>query len=86
MTRVRTKPNRNSAATTPNNATKAGSSMACDIAAANGACKNSGSWAAAPSPRGAASAPPGISADSRDAMNAAMPALPSTDPTCRVVL
>ena len=63
-----------------------GGNSACDIAAANGACKNSGSWAAAPSPRGAASAPPGISADSRDARNAAMPALPSTDPTCRVVL
>jgi hypothetical protein len=74
------------AATTPNNATNAGSSSDCDIAAANGACRNPGRARTAPSPRGAPVGIGGISALILDVMNAAMLALPSTDPTCRVAL
>jgi hypothetical protein len=56
-----------------------------DIAAANGSCRNAGSRAIEPSP-GASANVGGISALIRVVMNAAMPALPSTEPTCRVVL
>ncbi len=75
----------NIAATTPNRAKNAGNSIDCDIAAANGSCRNAGSRATEPSP-GTSVNEGGISALIRDVMNAAMPALPSTEPTCRVVL
>ncbi|CAG6925176.1 hypothetical protein PICSAR132_04533 [Mycobacterium avium subsp. paratuberculosis] len=58
----------------------AGSSTDCDIAAANGPRRNSGSTGPAessPPPAGC----PGISAPIRHVMNAAMPALPSTAPS-----
>jgi hypothetical protein len=74
------KPSRNSAATTPNSATNAGSRIDWDIAAAKGSCRNAGSAVTAPSPPGAGPAA-GISAPIRDVMNAAIPALPSTEPT-----
>ena len=63
----------------------AGSSNDCDIAAANGSCRKSGSSVTEPSPPGP-SAANGISALIRVVMNAAMLALPSTEPTCRVAL
>ena len=71
---------------TPKSAMNAGSSIACDMAAENGACRKPGSCATAPSDAPPPPAPPGISADSRAARNAAIPALPSTEPTWRVVL
>ena len=71
---------------TPNNAKNAGNSIDCDIAAENGSCRKPGSAVTEPSPRGASVRVGGSSALIRDVMNAAMPALPSTDPTCRVVL
>src|ERR1700756_3632659 len=78
---------RNSAATTPNNATKAGSSIDCDIASENGWCRKAGNCVTAPSPRG--EAPEGRGDGSpliRHVITAAMLALPSTEPTCRVRL
>src|SRR6185312_17427752 len=75
----------NIAATTPNNAKNAGNNSDCDIAAANGSCRNAGSRVTEPWP-GASVTVGGISALIRDVMNAAMPALPSTEPTCRVAL
>ena len=63
----------------------AGSSRDCDIADANGSWRNGGSSVTEPSPPGA-SAASGISALIRVVMNAAMLALPSTEPTCRVAL
>src|SRR5215217_5210441 len=79
------KPSRNIAATTPNRAMNADNSSDCDIAAANGSCRKPGSWVTDPSPLGP-SAASGISALIRVVMNAAMLALPSTDPTCLVAL
>ena len=78
-------PTMNIAATIPNSATNAGNSIDCDRAAENGSRRNSGSCNAVAWPGGRAAAP-GISALIRDVMNAAMPALPSTEPTCRVAL
>ena len=84
--RRRIPPMKNSAAITPNSATNAGSSNDCDNAAANGSCRNPGnsrtadSWAAGPP------GPDGIRAPICCAMNAAIPALPSTEPTWRVAL
>src|SRR3954452_7219845 len=79
------KPSRNIAATTPNSATNAGSSRDCDIADAKGAWRKSGSSVTEPSPPGP-SAASGISALIRVVMNAAMLALPNTEPTWRVAL
>ena len=78
-------PCRKIAATTPNSATKAGNSSDCANAAANGSLRNTGSSTTEPSSVSLVPAP-GISAVMRDVMNAAMPALPSTLPICRVVL
>lgn len=77
------------AAITPNSATKAGNSMDCDIAAANGACSTAGRCAtsAGISPGGMEPpGPEGISVVIRDDMKAAILALPRTEPTWRVVL
>ena len=62
----------------------AGSSIDCDIAAANGSRKNAGICKAMPPPPGGPEAPSGNSGNSevmRDVMNEAMPALPNTAPT-----
>lgn len=64
----------------------AGNSVECDIAAANGSCRKSGNRVTEEASPRAASVGSGISALSRDVMKAAMLALPSTDPTCRVAL
>ena len=50
-----------------------------------GACRNAGKCVTSDSPGGAPSMWPGSSAVMRADMKAAMPALPSTRPTCRVV-
>ena len=70
----------------PNSATKAGSSIDCDSAVANGSCRNAGSLSTASSPGAAFAGAAGISSLIREDMRAAMPALPNTEPTCRVVL
>jgi hypothetical protein len=70
------------AAVTPNSAANAGSRIDCDIAVANGSCKKSGRYVAPDSPRGVAPAGgSGISAVTRADMNAAILALPRTEPT-----
>src|SRR6476469_7816497 len=79
------KPSRNIAATTPKSAMNAGSSRDCDIADANGSWRKPGNSVTEPSPPGP-SAANGISALIRVVMNAAMLALPSTEPTWRVAL
>ena len=75
----------NSAADTPNSAMKAGSNIDCDIAAANGSRRNSGSCNAAPLPPcGPNAGPSGIGGSFElilEVMKEAMPALPSTAPT-----
>jgi hypothetical protein len=78
----------NTAAATPNNETSAGSSIDCDIATENGARRNSGSCTLLPSGRCQCTPPGGdeISALILEVKNAAMPALPSTAPSCRVAL
>ncbi len=78
-------PRRKIAPATPNSATKAGSSRDCDSASENGPYRKRGSSGTGPSPRTGAPAADS-SALIRLVMNAAMAALPSTAPTCRVVL
>ena len=65
----------------PNSAMNAGNSIDCDIAAANGSCRNPAAAVTAPGRRRRIRRAPGSSAAIRDVMNAAMPALPSTAPT-----
>ena len=78
-------PLRNNAATTPNNATNAGKSSDWESAAANGACRKLGSCVTAPWLTPGSNS--GGSAELIcDVISAAIPALPSTPPTCRVVL
>ena len=79
-------PTKNSAATMPNSAMNAGNSTDCDMAAANGSRRNSGSCRVAASPPAPPDGCGGISAPIRDVMNAAMPALPSTAPSWRTEL
>src|SRR6185312_2525054 len=81
------KPTKNSAAMIPNNAMNAGNNTDCDIAAANGSRRNSGSCnAMSSSPATEPDGGRGISALIRHVMNAAMPALPSTAPSWRTEL
>src|ERR1700744_996813 len=68
----------------PNSATNAGSSTDCDIANENGSRTCAGSCKADAS--SAVGACGGISAPIRQVMKAAMPALPSTAPSCRIEL
>jgi hypothetical protein len=80
-------PIRKIAASTPNSAANAGSIIDCDIAWAKGSCSPAGMFITSGSTR--AAGPPGsrgISAVMRPDIRAAMLALPSTEPTCRVVL
>ena len=70
------------AATTPNNAMKAGNRIDCDIAVANGSCRKAGRFATSDFPgAGAPAGTAGNSAVMRADMKAAMLALPSTEPT-----